>query len=56
MKYSANTNDWQDVYVERNHDQEQTTQKHKRDFVSERLVEPSSDRRPQDKTESCENL
>lgn len=50
------TDGWQDVYVEGNHHQQETSKKQKRDFISKRLVEPASNRRPQNKPESCENL
>ena len=56
LKSQTTTNGWQDVYVERNHNQQETSEKQKRDFISERLVEPPSDWRPHDEPESCENL
>lgn len=50
------TNGGQHVYVERNHDQKQTPEKQKRDFVSKGVVEPASHRWPQNEPEPSENL
>lgn len=56
LKSQTITDGWQDVYVERNHNQQETSEKQKRDFISERLIEPPSNWRPHDEPESCENL
>lgn len=56
LKSPTATDGWQDVDVERDHNQQETSKKHKRDFISKWLVEPPSDRWPQNKTKSCENL